>query len=117
MGPKYEGVPLRLGDEEYVLPSLSLEALEKHWPLIESISQPGSTMVANCQAMAVLLHAALARNYPRRWGLWGGISLRQVKKGLDMAGLLAAHEALMKVSGLMRCAPGEPAAGSAPTGV
>jgi hypothetical protein len=116
MEPKLDGVPLRLGSTDYVLSPLNLDALEKNWDQILSLNDPGTTLIQRLRVVVDILHASLARNYPRRWGLWGGVSKKQLRRKLDIPSLLALHASLMNASGLMRQAPGEPEAGSVPIG-
>ena len=109
MEPKLEGVPLRLGSTDYILPPLNLAVLEKYWPVIESWAEPPASLVERLSEGAELLHAALERNYPE-------LTLADVKEGLDLASFPGALAALLEVSGLARGEPGEPGAGSVPTG-
>jgi hypothetical protein len=113
---KLEGVPLRLGGKDYILPPLNLEALEENWEGLQSLGIQETTPQQRIKVIIDLLHAGLARNYPRRWGLWGGISRKRLKRDLDFPALLALYDTLMKASGLERRQPGEPGAGSALTG-
>jgi len=109
MEPKLDGVPIKLGSETYVLPPLNLAALEKYWPVIESWGEPPASLVERLSEGAELLHAALSRNYPE-------LTLAEVKEGLDLASFPAVLARLLEVSGLTRRDPGEPEAGSVPTG-
>jgi hypothetical protein len=110
MEPKLDGVPLRLGGADYVLPPLNLAALEKYWPVIQGWGKEGPVdLVQRLGEAAELLHAALVRNYPE-------LTLAEVKEGLDLANFPGAVGQLLEVSGLARQAPGEPEAGSVPTG-
>ena len=104
-----DGVPLRLGGQDYILPPLNLAALEKYWPVIESWGEPPASLVQRLSEAAELLHAALLRNYPE-------LTLAEVKEGLDLASFPAILPQLLEVSGLTRRPPGEPPAGSVPTG-
>jgi len=109
MEPKLDGVPLKLGGTDYILPPLNLAALEKYWPVIESWGEPPASLVQRLSEAAELLHAALLRNYPE-------LTLAEVKEGLDLASFPAILPQLLEVSGLTRRPPGEPPAGSVPTG-
>ncbi|MGD0826980.1 MAG: hypothetical protein ACLQED_09275 [Desulfobaccales bacterium] len=104
-----DGVPLRLGGQDYILPPLNLAALEKYWPVIESWGEPPASLVQRLSEAAELLHAALLRNYPE-------LTLAEVKEGLDLASFPAILPQLLEVSGLTRRPPGEPQAGSVPIG-
>ncbi|MGO9622370.1 MAG: hypothetical protein ACLPT6_13320 [Desulfobaccales bacterium] len=104
-----DGVALQLGGNEYTLPPLNLAALEKYWPMIESWGEPPASLVQSLSEGAELLHAALLRNYPE-------LTLAEVKEGLDLASFPAVLAQLLEVSGLTRRPPGEPQAGSVPTG-
>jgi hypothetical protein len=109
MEPKLNGVPLKLGSKEYILPPLNLAALEKYWPVIESWAEPPAKLTQRFSEGAEVIHAALARNYPE-------LTLTEVKEGLDLPSFPAALAALLEVSGLARRDPGEPQAGSVPIG-
>jgi len=109
MEPQLEGVPLRLGGQDYILPPLNLAALEKYWPVIESWGEPPASLVSRLSEGAELLYAALGRNYPE-------LTLAEVKEALDLASFPAVLAQLLEVSGLTRRLPGEPQAGSVPTG-
>ncbi len=104
-----DGVTISLGGQDYVLPPLNLAALERYWPVIESWAQPPTSLAQRLGEAAELLHAALARNYP-------DLELASVKEGLDLVNVPALLQTLLAVSGLARREPGEPEAGSVPTG-
>ncbi len=109
MEPKLDGVPLRLGGQDYILPPLNLAALEKYWPMIESWAEPTASLTQRFSEGAEVIHAALLRNYPE-------LTLTKVKEGLDLPSFPAALAQLLEVSGLTPRLPGEAPAGSVPIG-
>ena len=104
-----DGLPLRLGGKDYILPPLNLAALEKYWPMIESWAEPPAKLTQRFSEGAEVIHAALVRNYPE-------LTLTEVKEGLDLPSFPGALAQLLEVSGLARRDPGEPQAGSVPSG-
>ena len=64
--PKFEGETVRLGDKEYVIPSLSVKQARRLWPTILKLNE-GITEanLPEKYGLAVeVIHAALSRNYP-----------------------------------------------------
>jgi len=105
-----EGVPLRLGGRDYILPPLNLAALEKYWPMIEAWGkgEPVNPLQRLLEG-AEILHTALSRNYP-------DLTLAEVKEALDLINFKPVLDRILDVSGLVSKPPGEQLAGSAPTG-
>lgn len=97
------GITLRLADGDYVVPPLSLGALEQLQSQIASFT--GNVLDAGQVATVIdATHAALRRNYP-------DLTRDAVAELIDVGNMVEVFEALMDVSGLKRkaqeSAPGE----------
>jgi hypothetical protein len=88
------GVRVNLGGEEYVIPPLSLSALEQ---LEERLATFEGDLRDKEQreTLVVVLHAAIARNYPH-------VTLGHLRDVLDIGNSMDAFGACMDVSGLRR---------------
>lgn len=91
---KVKGIPKELGGETYIVPPLSLGALEQlHDKLgafagdVSDLSQVGTVIDA--------AHAALRRNYPE-------MTRDQVADMVDVSNMLDLFEAVMDISGARR---------------
>jgi hypothetical protein len=63
---KFEGVVTRLGDKEYIIPSLSTKQARRLWPLIMEINEGVSVqnLPEKYEKILQIIHAAISRNYP-----------------------------------------------------
>lgn len=104
--PKYEGVSMKIGGRELVIPPLSLKQVQKLYPTIEAL-QKESDPLKSMEAVSLVVHAALKRNYPE-------MTLDEVDDMLDLGNFKAVIETVMGVSGFL--ARGEMKAGNVPTG-
>lgn len=103
---KYEGVPVRIGNQTWVLPSLSVGQAKKLWPKLLSIDNVGGSveeikkaMPEKFDDMVAIIHAALSRNYK-------DISLEQLA---DIVSISQVKHLLLVVSGQSGFTPeGEP---------
>ncbi len=107
--PLLDGVTIRLGRQDYVLPPLNLDALEKHLEMIQGWAVPPDSIVQRLGEVATVVHAALKRNYP-------DLDLSEVKAGLDLQNFGPIVTALLESSGLAETEPGESPAEGVPTG-
>lgn len=62
MSDLIEGVAVKLGGREYIVPALSLGFIRRNWDLLNSIDE--LTGIEAIEAVTVIAHAALSRNYP-----------------------------------------------------
>jgi hypothetical protein len=88
-----QGIKMKLGGAVYVVPPLSLGAIELMQERLSSF-QAG----ANLEAVSTVidaLHSSLRRNYP-------DITREQVSEMVDLGSMLEVMEAVMDVSGLRR---------------
>ncbi len=67
---KYEGVSIRIGDQDYIMPSLSVGQAEKYWPELLNLDRTGVSaeevkelLPKKFDSMVTVIHAALSRNY------------------------------------------------------
>lgn len=67
---EYEGVQVRIGNRQWVMPSLSVGQAERYWPQLLNLDQTGVSadevkqlMPAKFDDMVTIIHAALSRNY------------------------------------------------------
>ncbi len=112
--PVFEGVPIKLGGVDYVLPPMNIDALEKYMPVVESWAQPSDLppmqgVMKQVRDVAEMIHAALQLNYP-------DLSLAEVRASLNLKNANSMLHQLLEVSGLARTESGEASAGGAPTG-
>ena len=90
----FEGVEVSMGGRKIIIPPLSLKDVKKHSRTLNVLAQlDHSNVVAQAGAIAEVIHAAIARNYP-------GITVAQVEEMLDLGSLVPAIDAVMRVSGL-----------------
>ncbi len=104
--PKHDGIPLKLGGEEYVVPPLSLGQVKRLLPNIEKM-QAGTDTLDKFSSVVAIAHAALSRNYPE-------LKYEDVEELVDMGNFKTVLDAVMGASGLAR---GEAPAGNAQTGM
>lgn len=91
---KVKGIPVNLGGEDFVIPPLSLGALEQ---LQERVANFRGD-IGDKEQVATVIDAALAalkRNYPE-------ISRQEVADMIDVGNMADVFEAVMDVSGLKR---------------
>ena len=91
---KYKGITANIGGEEYVIPPISLGALEQ---LQDKISAFTGDLTSSAQVASAIdvIHAALTRNYP-------GVTREAVAEMIDVGNMAEIFEAVMDVSGLKR---------------
>lgn len=92
---KVPGVRMTLGGESWVVPPLSLGAIERNQAAIAGFTG-APTDIAQVALIADLMHEALRRNYP-------DLTRERVADDLiDLGNMLDVFDALMDVSGLRR---------------
>lgn len=91
---RVKGIPLELGGTTYVVPPLSLGALEQ---LKERLENFTGDVRNDDQAATVIdaAHACLKRNYP-------DITREDVAELIDLENMMEVMEAVMDVSGMKR---------------
>jgi dihydroxyacetone kinase DhaKLM complex PTS-EIIA-like component DhaM len=87
------GVKMDLGGKTYIVPPLSLGAIEAMQERISNFA--GGTRLESVGTVIDALHSALLRNYP-------DISRDQVANMVDLGCMQEVMEAVMDVSGLKR---------------
>lgn len=92
-----------IGDEEYIIPALSLGQIKRFLKKIEQmqegVNQGG---VENFDTISQIIHAALSRNYP-------ALTIEDLDEMLDMSNLMTIFNAVLGASGF---AQGELLAGN-----
>ncbi len=103
---QFEGCPVRIGNREYVLPSLSVGQAERLWPKLLELDRTGATveelkslMPSKFDDMVTIIHAALSRNYK-------DITAAQLK---DVVSIGQLKQLMLIVSGQSGLQPGEQA--------
>jgi len=92
---RFEGVTVRIGNHDWVMPSLSVKQAKKFWPEILEMDnldrnlKGGDIPVKVFDAAIPIIHAALSRNYP-------SLTVEQVE---DMVSLSQLKQLLLIVSG------------------
>lgn len=105
--PRFEGVPVGLGGITYTVPPLSLGALRRLWPRIQTLrsAEGGGATPDQLNVMLEVLHAAIARNYPE-------LTLDELAELVDVRNVAAIADQVMSASGITA---GKAGPGAAPT--
>lgn len=90
---KYAGIKRNLGGTDYIIPPLSLGAMEVMQERLEAFQ--GGTDMASIKVVVDATHAALKRNYP-------DITRDDVAEVVDLGNMQEVMECVMDVSGLKR---------------
>ncbi len=109
--PKYEGVSLKIGGEDFIVPSLNFFSIKKNRASIEMISRMklGSFPTEEeFDAIITVIHAALSRNYTE-------LTIEQVAEIVDLKNMGQIIQSVMGISGFVPS--GEKKAGSGQTGI
>jgi hypothetical protein len=103
-----DGITVKMGGKEWVVPPLTLKQLRKLEPKLAGLNQGMSpTDMKGLDDVVEILHAALSRNYPE-------LTSDEVEDLVDMGNFLQAIQAVMGISGLKKS--GEAEAGSLSAG-
>jgi hypothetical protein len=104
--PRFEGETVRLGEREYVLPSLSVSQARKLWPKIKGLNEgiTEDTLPDKYADSVAVIQAALSRNYPE-------ITVEQL---LDLIGIGDIRRLLPIASGQSGLNPGTRPAATKP---
>ncbi|HFC8542720.1 TPA: hypothetical protein ACFP4Q_000834 [Neisseria weaveri] len=107
MTVKVNGVTVNLGGTDYVIPPLSLGALEQLQDKIGGIQGDGNVNdVKQVSTVIDCAHAALKRNYP-------DMTREEVADLIDLSNMQDVFRAVMNVSGMVQAQGGE-ASGEVP---
>ncbi|TDR82206.1 hypothetical protein [Paludibacterium purpuratum] len=99
-----EGVKLKLGGKDLIVPSLSFKQIKVLLPTVQKIGGKGVS-AENMDDIALVVHTALSRNYP-------DMTVEEVEEALDMNNGMKAILAVMGQSGLELVSEGEAEPGS-----
>ncbi len=117
-GVRYDGVALRLGGRDWVVPPLNFRQLKALAPVLERVGAIGARLGdKEIDDVVGLVHAALSRNYP-------DLAAEDVAELIDLGNAARVVRAVAGVSGLVAvgpeaqgdASPGEAAPGSASIG-
>jgi hypothetical protein len=102
----HDGVRLRLGGRELVVPALNFRQLKALAPRFAALRRRGPELgLEQIDALVEIAHAALARNYP-------DLAREEVAELIDMRNAREVVEAVIGAAGLVRLdAPGAARAG------
>ena len=90
-----DGVKIRMGGQDWIVPALNLFQMEKYEDAISSLSSLGTAATKSQRdTMIEIVHAAMSRNYK-------DVTLDQVKDLIDMNNLVLVVQAVMGQSGLV----------------
>lgn len=107
MGKLIKGVTVEMGGEEWVIPPLTLGAIEDMQEELSALATLDPK--AQFAAMATVIHTAMQRNYP-------DLTLDRLKRDLlDMGNIFEVTDAVMGASGMVKKL-GERMAGRLQTG-
>ena len=90
---RFKGVTLDLGGTEYVMPPLSLGAIEQYEEELKTFT--GATDIKSLKMVTKLAHSALKRNYPE-------MTLEEVSELVDFGNFLDVMDAIFGGSGLVK---------------
>lgn len=95
-----DGVQIRIGGEDYVIPPLNFKQLKALKSKLDFKTEPGALISdEQMDAMIEVIHAAMSRNYPQ-------YTKEQVEEMIDLGNMNAVFSAVMNSSGLVK-KPGE----------
>jgi hypothetical protein len=98
--PKYEGQPVFMNGQEWIVPPLSLKDFRKHFKTLTDTDITAENVLDKlCEKVPVLL-AALQRNYP-------DLTAEQLEEMLDVVTFNKCVSAVTTGSGLRPVKPGE----------
>ena len=100
--PKFEGVKMKLGGVEYIIPALSIRQIRGLQENIQTLR------FDDYDGMTKIIHKAVTRNYP-------DMTIGELSDLVDMNNVLEITEAVTNISGLKKKIA-EMVAKSAPTG-
>jgi len=96
---EYEGVPVRIGNRQWIMPSLSVGQAEKYWPALLDLDKHAVTteemkslLPKKFDQMVVVIHAALSRNYK-------DLTITQIKEMVSIGQLRKLMLVVMGQSG------------------
>jgi ankyrin repeat protein len=105
MSALIDGVSIKVGVKEYIVPALNFKQIRTLMPKIQQLTNIGATM--NDEQMDnvfTVIHAAISRNYPE-------INKEFLEENIDMNNVRPIINAIMGQSGLVK-ASGEATAGN-----
>lgn len=102
MAEFFEGVKLRIGRQDYIVPALSMRQLKQYEKTIAQTQKSlGAAMSpADIDKFVEVIHAAVSRNYP-------DVTLDQMLDAIDLRSLPTLFPAVMGISGLEAKQQGE----------
>ena len=105
---RHDGVELRLGGRDWIVPPLNFRQLKALAPIFARVGAIGARLgEQEIDDIVRLVHAALSRNYP-------DLAAEDVAELIDLGNAASAVRAVAGVSGL--AASGPPRDGDAPPG-
>ena len=111
--PRFRGTPVEIGGTRYIVPALSVGAMERWWDLItgEIMNQPEASSDPRffLRKVAEFCYEALKRNYPE-------LTLEQVKELVDFDNAAEIIDGICRASKLIKKNPGGPTPESPSTG-
>jgi len=90
---KYPGIKINLGGVDYIIPPISLGALQQLQSRVAAFE--GGADSESVSTVIDVTHSALKRNYPE-------ITVAQVSDMVDLGNMMDIFEMVMDVSGLKR---------------
>lgn len=105
MSQLIEGVAIKIGAKEYIVPALNFKQLRLLMPKIKGMVADGASMSAEqMDDVFTVIQAAISRNYPE-------INKEFLEENIDMNNVNPVIKAIMGQSGLVKTS-GEPATGN-----
>lgn len=106
MEPKFDGVTVKVGGVEYVIPPLNLRQIRRFQADLETMGEKNTLEILDIASK--ILHSALSRNYPE-------MTPEQCEEMLDVQNVGIIMQAITGQSGLANA--GGATAGSGQTGM
>jgi hypothetical protein len=85
-----EGVTLRIGRRDYVVPPLNLKGVKRAQKLVPMLGNEGDPV--SIDAALEIVHLAVTRNYPE-------VTVEQLEEDIDLGNLMAIVQAVLSLAG------------------
>jgi hypothetical protein len=98
---KVSGIKLNFGGQDYIVPPLNIEGVERHEQDIQRVqTDPNLSMMDKVNLICGVVLTAVQRNYP-------SVDLVFIKKWIDLGNVEEVFQAVMAQSGYKEGKPGE----------
>lgn len=112
MAELFDGVKVRIGRQDFIVPALSIRQVKRFRPVLSTMGRfaaGGEPSDQELDALTEMLHAALSRNYP-------DLTVDQLGDMIDLRSLPELIKAIVARTELEATKPGEAGEGVPSTG-